>query len=42
MKEKGNIKNKITELNQTIYHVSEEGSVKNKIIGQVEQLISLT
>ena len=33
------LKNKITELNQTIYHVSEEGSVKNKIIKQLENLI---
>ena len=29
----------LTELNQTIYHVSEEGSVKNKIIKQLENLI---
>ena len=33
------LKNKITELNQTIYHVSKEGSVKNKIIKQLENLI---
>ena len=33
------LKNKINELNQTIYYVSKEGSVKNKIIKQLENLI---
>ena len=36
------LKDKISELNQTIYHVSEKGNIKNKIIGQLEKLISLT
>ena len=33
------LKNKINELNRTIYYVSKEGSVKNKIIKQLENLI---
>ena len=34
------LKNKITELNKKIYHVKEKGNVKNKIINNLENLIS--
>ena len=34
------LKNAITKLNKTIYYVKEKGNIKNKIIGQLENLIS--
>lgn len=34
------LKDKIAELNQTIYHVSEKGNIKNKIINRLENLIN--
>ena len=34
------LKNEITELNKTIYYVKEKGNIKNKIIVQLENLIS--
>ena len=36
------LKNEITKLNKTIYYVKEKGNIKNKIIGQLENLISPT
>ena len=36
------LKDEITKLNKTIYYVKEKGNIKNKIIGQLEKLISLT
>ena len=36
------LKNAITKLNKTIYYVKEKGNIKNKIIGQLENLISST
>ncbi len=33
------LKNEITKLNKTIYYVKEKGNIKNKIIGQLENLI---
>ena len=36
------LKEEITKLNKTIYYVKEKGNIKNKIIGQLEKLISLT
>ena len=34
------LKDKISELNRTIYRVNEKGNIKNKIIKQLENLIS--
>tara|TARA_B100001964_G_C14139385_1_gene556651 strand:+ start:36 stop:1004 length:969 start_codon:yes stop_codon:yes gene_type:complete len=34
------LKNVVAQLNQTIYYVSKKGNIKNKIIGQLENLIS--
>jgi hypothetical protein len=34
------LKDKISELNRTIYHVNEKGNIKNKIIKQLEHLIN--
>ena len=34
-----NLKQDISKLNETIYHVKEKGNVKNKIISQLENLI---
>ena len=36
------LKNEITKLNKTIYYVKEKGSVKHKIVEQLENLINLT
>ena len=36
------LKDEITKFNKTIYYVKEKGNIKNKIIGQLEKLISLT
>ena len=36
------LKDEIIKLNKTIYFVKEKGNIKNKIIGQLEKLISLT
>jgi len=36
------LKNEITKLNKTIYYVNEKGNIKNKIIKQLENLISST
>ena len=33
------LKIEITKLNKTIYYVKEKGNIKNKIIGQLENLI---
>jgi len=37
-----NLKKEITKLKETIYYVKEKGNTKNKIIGQLENLISST
>ena len=34
------LKEEISKLNKTIYYVKEKGNIKNKIIGQLENLIS--
>jgi hypothetical protein len=34
------IREEVKKLNKTIYHVSEKGNIKNKIIGQLENLIN--
>ena len=36
------LKEEITKLNKTIYHVKARGNIKNKIIGQLENLINST
>jgi hypothetical protein len=36
------LRQEINKLNRTIYYVKEKGNIKNKIIGQLEKLISLT
>ena len=36
------LKDEIVKLNHTIYHVKEKGNIKNKIIEQLEYLISST
>ena len=36
------LKDEIIKLNKTIYHVKEKGNIKNKIIDQLENLISST
>ena len=36
------LKDEIVKLNQTIYHVKEKGNIRNRIIGQLENLISST
>ena len=36
------LKNEITKLNKTIYYVKEKGNIKNKIIGNLENLLNST
>ena len=36
------LKDEITKLNKTIYYVKEKGNIKNKIIGNLENLLNST